>query len=193
MACLRCGKQQQWADDSRFCSLSCRQSFYGEAHAVPSKPQTLDELIFDTPVADYPKALREYGTQVSIEVGEYMGSERANIYAEHVLGSPFGYGHSQGLKAAWNDYSPEYPPIQRTPLQERLRARIAKFIAPTFKSSHADRADAYARARVDLLDSWVIHNAVTAAVQARPHAAISELERQAFEAEERYSETRRRW
>jgi hypothetical protein len=166
--------------------------FEGRAKAAPSKPQTLDDIIFETLVADYPKALREYGTQVGIEVGEYMGPERANIYAEHILGSPFGYGHSQGLKAAWNDYSPEYPPVQRTPLQERLRARIAKFIAPTFKSFQQERADAYARARVDLLDPWASHYAIAEAVNARLHAAVPHHERLAFEAEERYEAGRHR-
>jgi hypothetical protein len=193
MPCLRCGAQRQWEQDQRFCSASCRERFYGEAAAAPRKLETLDDVIVDTLIADYQRALREWCAQTGADVNEYSQPERARIYARHILASPFGFGHAQGLKAAWNDYGPEFPPIQRTSLQERMRARIVKFIAPTFKSFHADRADAYARSRVDLLDPWAVYNAVSAAVQAPLDRAAPQHERLAFEEEQRYEEGRRRW
>jgi hypothetical protein len=195
MGCKQCGRVNvtMWADDSRFCSASCRDRFYGEAAAAPRVPETLDEVIFETLVADYPNALKEWGTQAGRDVQEYLHPERAEIYAEHVMRSPFGVGHGIGLRAAHNDYAPEYPPRQRPPLQERLRARIAKFIAPTFKTNQQERADAYARARVDALDAWASHYAIAEAVGARLHAAVPEAEHRAFEAEQHYAEGRRRW
>src|SRR5258708_4122771 len=192
MACLRCGKQQRWADDPRFCSGSCRERFYGEAAAAPRGPPTPRQGIRGPLAAGQPDALAGWGKQTGLDVVEYQGPESAKIYVDHIMRSPFGAGHGIGLRAAHSDYAPEYPAIQRTPLQERLRARLAKWIAPSFKTNQQARADAYARARVDLLDAWAPQFAVAEAVQARLHAAVPEHERLAFDAEERYQEGRRR-
>jgi hypothetical protein len=193
MPCLRCGSVGHWEEDERFCSVSCKGLYYSQAGRPERQAQTLDDIIFDTLVADYPGALEEWGKQTGTDIAHYRRPERAEIYAEHLMRSPFGAGHGIGLRAAHSDYSAEYPPLQRTPLQERLRAKIAKWIAPTFKTNQQARADAYARARVDLLDAWAPQFAVAEVVQAHLHAAVPEHERAAFEAEQRYNEERRRW
>jgi hypothetical protein len=195
MGCKQCGRVNvmMWAEDLRFCSASCRDRFYGEAAAASRKAETLDEVIFDTLVADYPRALEEWGKRAETDIAPYRQPERGEIYAEHIMRSPFGMGHGIGLRAAHSDYAPEHPLTQRTPLQERLRARIARFIGPTFKSFQDDRGDAYARARVDMLDPWAPQFAVAAAVQEHIHAPVPEAERAAHEAERRYEEGRRRW
>jgi hypothetical protein len=153
----------------------------------------LDDVIFETLVADHPRALQEWGKRTENDVEQYRQPERAAIYADGIMNTSFGASHGVGLRAAHSDFAPEYPPIQRTPLQERLRVRIAKFVEPTFRSNQQARADAYARARVDRLEHWMCWNAVVEAVQARVGAAVPEAERAAHAEEARYEAGRRRW
>jgi hypothetical protein len=150
-------------------------------------------VIYNTLVADYDRALREWGKRTETDIASYQRPERAELYADAIMATAFGASHGVGLRAAHADYGPEYPPVHRTPLQERLRARIAKFVEPTFRSNQQARADAYARARVDRLEHWMCWNATVEAVRARIGVAVPEAERAAFAAEERYEATRRRW
>jgi hypothetical protein len=195
MSCLQCGQYGTWAENPRFCSRECADRFNDDAgaRAAPRKAQTLDDVIRDTLAADYSNTLADWGKQAGIDIGQYNRPERAKIYVSRMMRSPFGLGHGQALRVAHNDYGAEYPPIDRTPLQQRLRTRIAKWIEPTFKSYPAERADSYARSRVDMLDPWASQFAVEEAVRADLNLRMSEAERQAHEAEARYEAERRRW
>src|SRR5215469_270921 len=123
MPCLRCGSLRQWEQDQRFCSASCKGLYYGKAEAAGRQPATLDDVIFDTLVADYPRALEEWGKRTERDVSQYQQPSRAEVYADSIMNTSFGAGHGVGLRAAHSDYGSEYPPVQRTPLQERLRTR----------------------------------------------------------------------
>jgi hypothetical protein len=154
---------------------------------------TLDDAIYETLIEDYPRALREWGKRTEADIDLYQHPARAKIYADAVMKPTFGAGHGQGLCAAWSDYAPAHPPRQRTRLQERMRAKIAMAVTPTFKTNQAERGDAYARIRIDLLEPYIIWNATVEAVRADLNVHMSDEERRAREDEERYITGRRQW
>ncbi|SRR6266852_4997187 len=184
MSCLRCGSARQWEQDQRFCSASCRGRYYDDADATPRDPPTLDEIVCDILIEDYYTRVPDDHDESHAEI--YVIAIRDEAWTRRVK--------ARAINAAMGDFGPEHPPVERTPMQERLRVAIREFIKPRFRTDQELRSDAYARVMVDAVEWWIINQALEKAKRGPPALSQSArywVEHSAQLAEERWRASHR--
>ena len=188
-----------WPGDSRFCSPGCYKSFEDDAGVkVGLYQRTLDDLVFEMLIPDYELAVRELRTISGAPIlAHELAPANADYYAEklaHMTWPQRIILESRGV--ALREVVVEDEPIQRTRLQEDLRALFVKWFTPQYKTQAVLRADARARFLVDRLDDLRRHEAARLAMRGPPPPNYRlQAELDAHDAEHRYNaelERRRR-
>jgi len=179
-----------WADDSRFCGAACRGRYYDEENAAQREQPTLDDLVFELLVPDYELAVRELRSISGAPILKHeLAPENAECYAEklaHMTWPQRIMLESRGV--ALREVVVEDEPIQRTRLQEDLRALFVKWFTPLYKTQAVQRADARARFLVDRLNDPFRHEAARLAMRGSPPPDYRlEAELTAHDAERRYA------
>jgi hypothetical protein len=145
---------------------------------------TLSDIVHD--------ALRKH----YLETENDPNDEHARIFAADLFRRAYRWNVEDiAERAGRQSYLPENDSPYRSPLQEKVRAAVASGIRWWWNDDLAEmRADAGGRAVADLIDEWSVHYALEAAKRGpQPKAAMPPEVEAAYEAEQRYNESRRRW
>lgn len=176
--CLNCGARSSalWMEGGAdFCSADC-EAAYGRNGAAPAQPKSLDDVVFDVCIAYY------------LETENDQAAGHAELFGDALLDHAFQFYSVDEVaaRAGRRCEPPELDEPYRMPLQQRIRAAVARFMRRLYRNDPMGevRADAAARAVADRIEGAKEYDAMEAAKRG-PQPKIPEDLRRAMEAEQR--------